>query len=736
MIDKILLNQLVNAGVTAPADNIPSIYKVGCGLDSESTTISHTETKGKKKQHTITVIDNCFCYSWQYSFSPNHAEIVRTKAAITSVLHDIVDTVKAANKATESEAIYIIWCANLAHEWAFIKNEICNDFEITKCFAKSPRDVLYVQLENCVEFRECIGLFGHSLKDIAKNWCSADNQKLSGDDFNYSKVRTWFTPLDSETEVPYMKHDVTVLSEMHLKVIAAYTQANGVCRLPYTSSGFVRMALKDSIRNDEDLTSLREIWNERHKKKIETNIEYLNKVNERCVINPLQWHICRDFSYSGGLCGSNIKLAGKILNDVVCADLTSDYPAQLSQQLFPYGSLQEVKAENLNDVKNYLLEKHIPFFAVLKIKYMKAKTQHATFSEHKIINAKSDIMDYHGKPKDMIIYNGKVYSGKNLIVCWNDVDIKAYSEIYNIKAGVLTIWKFDKYKRLPKWFLTTLWNGYRKKAELKNSGIKSGVVYEDAKRIPNSMYGVLATRINDSYDTIDVDHNFKVGKEKQFDQLRKDFWLNPYVAFWCTSYARSILMHFLSRFPDVIVQYDTDSLYYLKDKGESLEKALHEYNHNVAVKNHRIFRYDENPLIFETLGQWDFDDVYPKFLAMGAKKYIKQDVTGGIHTVVAGLPKSAIPKEIQDRGIHEPFNYYNPLIQWVQNNHIGIIIKHVFANKFASVYNDRTDREYISIIDHLGNHCLQDVLSYHAIIPIDFTLSMARDYMEHILKGR
>ena len=727
MIDKILLNQLVNAGVTAPADNIPSIYKVGCGLDSESTTISHTETKGKKKQHTITVIDNCFCYSWQYSFSPNHAEIVRTKAAITSVLHDIVDTVKAANKATESEAIYIIWCANLAHEWAFIKNEICNDFEITKCFAKSPRDVLYVQLENCVEFRECIGLFGHSLKDIAKNWCSADNQKLSGDDFNYSKVRTWFTPLDSETEVPYMKHDVTVLSEMHLKVIAAYTQANGVCRLPYTSSGFVRMALKDSIRNDEDLTSLREIWNERHKKKIETNIEYLKKVNERCVINPLQWHICRDFSYSGGLCGSNIKLAGKILNDVVCADLTSDYPAQLSQQLFPYGSLQEVKAENLNDVKNYLLEKHIPFFAVLKIKYMKAKTQHATFSEHKIINAKSDIMDYHGKPKDMIIYNGKVYSGKNLIVCWNDVDIKAYSEIYNIKAGVLTIWKFDKYKRLPKWFLTTLWNGYRKKAELKNSGIKSGVVYEDAKRIPNSMYGVLATRINDSYDTIDVDHNFKVGKEKQFDQLRKDFWLNPYVAFWCTSYARSILMHFLSRFPDVIVQYDTDSLYYLKDKGESLEKALHEYNHNVAVKNHRIFRYDENPLIFETLGQWDFDDVYPKFLAMGAKKYIKQDVTGGIHTVVAGLPKSAIPKEIQDRGIHEPFNYYNPLIQWVQNNHIGIIIKHVFANKFASVYNDRTDREYISIIDHLGNHCLQDVSSYHAIIPIDFTLSMARD---------
>lgn len=736
MIDKVLYEKLQSAGTTKPAENIPSLYKIGMGLDSESTTITHTEIKGKRKKRQITVVDNCFCYAWQFAFNKDNAVIVRTIEHIMNVLIDIVDTVKALNERTENNAIFIIWCANLSHEWSFLKAEICNYFEITKAFAKSPRDVLYIQLENCVELRECIGLFGVSLDDIAKKWCNENNQKLTGT-FDYNLIRTWETEL-TETEIAYMKHDVTTLAEMHENVIKAYTQPNGVCRLPYTSSGFVRLDLKDSIRNDEDLTELRDIWNsaKRHKN-IDTNIEYLKKINQRCVTDLFQWTICRDYGYTGGLCGSNIKTAGLILNDVICADLTSDYPAQLTHKKYPTGSLKQITAGNLTDIMNKLIKDHKPFFALLKINKMQAKTQHATFSKHKIINnANTGLMSSHGTPKNLIIYNGKVFKGENIIVCWNDVDIKAYKELYKIKAAVITLWVFDRYATLPQWFLKPLWYYYGKKAELKNSGIKSGIEYDSSKRFVNSIYGVCATRVNDSYDTLDTDYNFKVGKEKDFDNIRKNFWLNPYIAFWCTSYARSVLMHFIARFPDCIVQYDTDSLYYIKSKSAELEKALSEYNNKIANQNHRIFRDFENPLLYETLGQWDFDDLYKKFLGMGAKKYIKQDETGDIYTVIAGLPKKAIPKEIKDKQVKEPFSYYNPLYKWIVESDNSIIIEHIFAYKFASVYDDSTECKYVEITDYTGKTALQKTGCYHAIIPIDFTLSMAKEYIDEIMKGR
>ena len=71
-----------------------------------------------------------------------------------------------------------------------------------------------------------------------------------------------------------------------------------------------------------------------------------------------------------------------------------------------------------------------------------------------------------------------------------------------------------------------------------------------------------------------------------------------------------------------------------------------------------------------------------------------------------------------------------------RDNDEHIIIKHIFAHKFASVYGDDTTPKKMAITDYNGAVCCQDVSTYHAIIPIDFTLSMATDYLRHILKGR
>lgn len=734
--NKSLRNYITNQlrkGATEPIEKVPPLFKIGCGFDSESTTITDRVKVGKKRNGEPvykTRVVNCFNYCYQISLTPNDFAIYRTIENILNFFTQLIKAVGDYNERRKDKATFIIWCANLSHEWSFIKGYINDRFNITKVFAKSPRDVLYIQLENYIEFRECIGLFGHSLADIAKNWCSADNQKRKGD-LDYSLIRHAETHLDS-TERGYIISDVTILSEMHQNVIRHYTQPNGVCRLPYTSSGFLRMALKESIRNDADLTELTEIYNESHKHKFDNNIGYLKKINENCVLNPFQWHVCREYSYAGGLCGTNVNLAGKILNNVVCADITSDYPAQLTQKLFPCGKLQKASGD-LEQKFIELLKDKKPFFATLKISRIHAKTQHATFSKHKIINDHGFYTD-HGKPRKVVTLNGKIKHAENIIVCWNDIDIKAYKELYEIDYIVLNIYYFGSYKRLPHWFLNVLWTAYIDKANLKKRGLSETIEYNDSKRNVNTAYGVLATRVNDSFDDLDECLNFKIAKEKTWKEVKRGFWLNPYWAFWCTSYARALLMYFIARYPNAIIQYDTDSLYYLKDKGIELEKALTKYNEQIKLKNSRIFRNNPNAEIFDDLGTWDFDDVYTKFIGMGAKKYIKRTKDGEIKTVIAGLPKNAIPKEIETRGINEPFNYYNPLVKFITEGERSIVIKHIFAGKFASVYCDELSEKYDAITDYNNKTIIQKSSTYHAIIPIDFTLSMAKDFISHIIE--
>lgn len=726
---------LEQAGTTAPADHVPALFCTGAGLDSESTTITHTETiRTTKRGRPInkTVVDNCFCYAWQLAISPTQAEIYRTPAEIIEVLQRICNAVKTYNKLHDTDAKYIIWVANFAHEYAFLKGYLWENFEVKKIFAKSNRDILYLQISDFVEIRESIGLFGHSLADIAKNWCSQDNQKLTGT-FDYSLIRTYKTPL-TDTEKAYMLHDVTTLAEMHRNAVKHYTQNNGVCVLPYTSSGFVRLKLKEYIRNDDDLTLEREHFNFTTRgKPAKDNIHYLKKRNWYSVADPFQWYICREFGYCGGLCGSNIELAGEILHDVTCADLTSDYPAQLSHRQYPAGRLHRERGD-LNRRRAELEKAKKPYFAVIQIAHIKARTVHATISEHKIINKNPALYPKAGTPHNMTIYNGKIYEAHNIVICVNDVDLAAYRELYSFYGRVLSLWSFDGYARAPQWLLNAMWSDYEEKAILKSKGLSKTVNYFDCKRRVNSYYGVCATRQNDTLSAVDDNYNPCPEKQKTFADIRREFWLNPYLAFWCTSYARATLMHFLARYPDSIVQYDTDSLYYI-DTGDGLPDALKEYNAKIEYKNSVIFREIENPEIFRSLGTWDFEDTYKNFCGMGAKKYIKED-ENGIQTVIAGLPKNAIPREIVERGVNAPFEYYNPLIKYLQELDNNIIIEHLFAGKFASVYDDTKTPYFSEITDYRGETVKQLQCSYHAITPIDFTLSMSVEYIKHIIKRR
>lgn len=734
-----------------------SLFKNAIGFDTESTQILQkfpdmTTSKGKVIKGR-TLVKECFCYSYQIAVGTKHYAIFRYLYQFLHFVENLVETVESINQAQNTNALCIIWVANLAHEWAFIKKRFCERFKVEKVFAKTERDALYIRV-GCVEFRECIGLFGHSLADIAEKWTTT--QKLKGDlDYNlirhseteltdfapyitryeYDKKKR-LRPVYKYSEKQYCINDVIILTEMHAAVLQHYMQDNGAVVLPTTSSGFVRQKLKAAIRNNQRLTDLRESWNDKHsdKNQCNDNITLLKKFNRFKIDTEFQWLLCRNYSYSGGLCGSNIDYVGKVQTlknsgGVICADITSDYPAQLNQMCFPSGRIHHVENGNYDEYKNR------PFFVVLHISKMQSKNSHAVFSKHKICNAKGDLYSEYGTPHNIIEYNGKIWRAENVIAVWNDVDLKAYTEIYDMTYNIIDMWYFDRYAKVDKWLLDTMNDDYETKSKLKFDGVHKSPefahIYNDAKRDVNTYYGVLATRMHDLLNTLDADLNFAAEKQEKFTKTRWQFWLDPYLAFWTTSYARAIIIHFLALFGDCIIQYDTDSLYYIKNKGAELEKALIKYNEEKTAQNKRLFKKRENAALFETLGTWEFDEVYTQFLALGAKKYIKEDADG-IHTVIAGLPKLAIPRETKEKKL-KPFMHYNPVRQYIENADNKIVIEHIFAHKFASVYCDKPVKTYAEITDYKGKTINQELTTYHAIIPIDFTLSVATSFLLNIM---
>lgn len=707
--------------ITTSVKNCECYYYTGCAYDTESSTLYKDVVD--KDGNVDKVVDNCFVYSIQFAVGDTYFWF-RSFAQFIPFLTELIAKIKQDRSEREHDAKMIVWIANLNHEWAFIKNYIQANYEITKCFAKTKRDVLLVEIERVIQFRECLGLFGHSVYDIGKTWCTVHKKQV--DDLNYDLIRTFNTDLD-DIEQGYCSEDVLTLTEMHTAVFNAYGRGDGVIYIPYTTSGFVRLRLKETIEADGRITEQRlglgPKWAERN------NVSLLKSQNRRLFTTADDWNLMRTYSYAGGVCGSNIKLIGKTLTRVKCADITSDYPYQMLAKRFPAGPIQTGTHKDLQHVR----DKKLPHFMLLYIEHMQSKTQHAVFSKHKIINGKYGDPVYqerHGLPDNDIYSNGKVLKADNVIVLWNDVDFDTYKLAYDLdNVLLLKLWYFPwGYRRLPTWLTDNVLRDYIIKQKLKHElgkAAQGNQDYRDAKSRVNTYYGTLATRPGDIFDDVDdVDYLFKPTAEFSFDDMINNTWLNPYWAFYCTSYARQMLIQYIAKYPSAIVQYDTDSLYYRQNQqGKQLEKELTEFNAECIKANQRRFKNADNKEYAYDLGTWDFDEEYSRFICFGAKKYIKED-DDGIHTVIAGLPKTAIPKMMTKDQIKNPFTTFNPV-----RLNADVIIQHMFAHKFASVYNDRTDETYIAVRDYKGTTVLQPVSSYHAIVPIDFTLSVADDYL-------
>lgn len=177
-------------------------------------------------------------------------------------------------------------------------------------------------------------------------------------------------------------------------------------------------------------------------------------------------------------------------------------------------------------------------------------------------------------------------------------------------------------------------------------------------------------------------------------------------------------MHFISEYPELILQYDTDSLYYITDpeavpadRIAALEDELKEYNRMITAKNRRIFKGNK---AYEDLGTWEIDSKNNTgFKGLGAKRYIVRTAEGKIKPTVAGMVKSSFLEYINEAKA-DPFTIF-------END---FTLNRIRSKKLASKYNDK----YIGlrkITDYQGNTEVVEIGTYHALFPIEFTIKGA-----------
>lgn len=594
-LEKEITKAIGNCDIVTHGKN--KYFRIGAGFDCET-------TKTEKGY--------AFVYIWQFSINDSVFFCRKIEKIITFI--NILDKclVKRYYKMRKSKPKefpqILVYIAYAGYEWSFFKY-FFNKIGIRSVFAKKPREPLCIKVGKCIEFRECLGLWGVSLDNIAKNYTKT--QKMVGD-IDYILSRNSKTFLTNK-ELKYCENDVRVLSELGL---LTFEKFKGI-KIPYTQTGIIRNEVQRRIMKSGRFG-------------LENAKEAVKKLYPR---NVIEYQNAMHKLFCGGLTHSNYKYVNKTLRNVQCADLTSDYPAQMAHHTFPAGTMYENCT--IEDMKKY---PH--WYALFTFENVTNINGHTIISGHKLISCDSEFVT---------VDNGRVYSAKKMSVYLNEIDYENFCKFYDFKnVSICDIHCFSKSEKIPKELFDVLFEQYKVKSLLKESGKTDTIEYVESKKIVNGCFGFTATRIYLT-DVILENGDLKEQKtDKTYDELTKNIWLSPWIAVYTTSYARAILCDIISRFPDCVVQYDTDSIYFLTEHKDTskLLKYIKEYNKEIEIRNREIF---DDPLYYD-LGKWDIEKISEKFKCIGAKRYLKQ-TQGRVKLVCAGAKSKAFIKYCDEKGL-------------------------------------------------------------------------------------
>lgn len=606
-----------------------------------------------------TDLGQAYMYIWQFQIE-EYTIVGRTWLEFKEFMHN-------CRLQLKDHEYLMIYVHNLSFEFSFLKG--IYKFKADEVFSIESRKVLRCSMWEHFELRCSYLLTNMNLDTFTKRM--GVTHKLSGEEFNYNKIRYPWTDL-TDKELAYCITDVKALVEA-LRVYFEI-ESDNFYTIPFTSTGFVRRDVKQAMRhfNRQDLFNM------------QPDYEIFKILRE---------------AFRGGNTHANRYYASKILENISSFDRVSSYPDVQINELFPMSPWIH---ENDIDIDRAcrIIYKH-QRAALMRVGFRNLRLKDPLWGCPYIPKHKCRNLSRHAND------NGRILWADWLEISLTDVDFKIILQEYDYDYIIIYDFYHCRYGRLPKPLREEVQKFYKDKTELKGvEGQELFYMLQKAKL--NSIYGMsVQAPVKQTIDFID---GMWIEQEEPEPELLAKNNAKAFLVYswgvWTTAHARMELERALNIVgPARFVYCDTDSVKFIDDGSISFN-SYNESRKRDSKQNGGL-AYDRagHP---HYLGVYENEGTYKRFITLGAKKYAYEDEAGKLHITVAGVSKYKGAEELAAHGGLDAFKE-------------GFIWRD--AGGLESVYNDDPEVKEVQI----DGHTLQ-ITSNVLLQPSTYTLGITGEY--------
>ena len=606
----------------------------------------------------------------------------------------------------------IIYIHNLGYEFQFFYKR----FSWLKIFAVKERTPLTAITTGGIEFRCSYLLSGYSLAKVGEHLQKYKVEKLSGD-LDYDKIRHSQTPM-LEQEIRYVLNDGLVVMAYIQEQIESHHDK--ITKLPLTKTGEVRTYVRNNCLYGGGGSH----------QNTGRQFHIYRKVMKATEIQSVNEYKQLKRAFMGGFTHANGLIVGNKINNVTSFDFTSSYPYVMVSEKYPMGSGKLINIKSKDEFYH-----HLKYFCCL-FDVTFTGLESTIYYEHYISESHCfNLLNYR-------LDNGRIVDAEQLTITITEKDFYIIEKCYKWKSMKIKNFRIYRKDYLPTPFIKSVLELYKNKTELK--GIKGKEIeYLYSKELVNSCYGMCVTDICREETEFDVEHNSwsenksAIDYEKNLKHYNESIqrFLSYAWGIWVTAHARFNLWSGIFEFKGDYLYSDTDSI-----KVINVEKHMdyiNRYNDDVMKKlsdamefHHLSMDYvsprDINGNV-HTLGLWDNETrkgdkyTYSIFKTLGAKRYMVRYPNGEESLTISGLNKKYAIPYLQSKNT-EIFDEFREDM-FIPEEHTG---------KKTHTYID-VERQGI-VKDYLGNYGKYHELSCVHISGAEYTLSLAREYVDYLLQ--
>ena len=657
------------------SQNKHRILNVYTAFDIETSTVWLNEDKSQYDVHS-------FMYVWQFQ-----VEDYTVKGRTWEEYFQWLETLRAAIERIRTDnnlsdnPLLVIWVHNLAYEWTFLSG--LYPFRNDEIFFRDVRKPIYCRMFDTFEYRCSYIQTNMSLAALCKQ--TGVEEKLSGQTFDYNKVRFPWTPL-SEFEEEYTTRDVqSLVAAMKYRVSRG---GDNLQTVPLTSTGYVRRECKEALK--EHFLDMREL-----------------KPGEK------EYRLLRK-AFRGGNTHSNRYYVNRIVEDVYSYDISSSYPTQQLTHKFP------VKPFKWLDINQRTAKQRINrVFMFIGLGYAVVGTYQ--FTNMRLKNHREPIpyislsrcQAMGNDDIDLRLDNGRVLECAYMEISLTEIDLEIVLDQYTFDTFDVLEAMVAQKDYLPESYRAVIQDYYNKKTALKGDDSEDGAyMYMKSKNMLNAVYGMSATDPVHQ-DIYYQDGTYKVSGYEDFSQdellkLLKNASFPYQWGVYTTALARKQLQNAIKLCGDRIVYCDTDSV---KTAGDVPINKLNDKLLQNAIKSKAYA--DDMKGKRHYIGLFESDGHYDRFITQGAKRYA-YETKGHIGITVAGVSKKVNEKTGIPFAVEE--------LKTLERFKVGMTWRK--AGGTISVYNDNDDFLYTDPVTGKQVRITKNV----AIVPSTYVMSYSKDY--------